>query len=265
MDWEESGAPKGDGGFHAAPAKKGGRGKKLLIALVVLVLVCVIGGKACSGKKVEKIEWPKTGLAAMLPEPPSEYGHVSMFSTSISATFEETSYDDYSAYVSSCKELGFTVDAVENNTSYDAKNADGYALSVDSYSDSMSVSLKNPSDDAQTPAAAPAAPAASEEAQPTENVETEEASGSSASEASARDAIDEYEAFMDEYVDFMVKYKESGNAASMLVDYGKMMKRYSDMSKKFEALGDGSMSDADAAYYLEVQNRVNQKLLDAAI
>ncbi len=67
-----------------------------------------------------------------------------------------------------------------------------------------------------------------------------------------------YEAFMDEYCAFMESYDMSD--MTMLQKYADMMNKYADFSAKCDAWN-GKMNDAETAYYLEVLNRVNQKLL----
>ena len=262
MDWEAAGSEK--------KPKKKGRGKLILIALVVIVLIAAVGGKACSGGTQdgasEKIDWPTTGLAAMLPDPPSEYGSVSMYSTSLSATFEKMDYDDFSAYVDSCKELGFSENAAEDNTSYEADNADGHHLRVNLISDTMMVDLSMPADEDEATEGTVVEEETPVQETPTETTtEAPAQTTTAASSSNARAAIDEYEAFMNEYIDFMKTYKDSGNPVSMAIDYAKMMKRYTEMTSKFSGLDDGSLSTEDLAYYVEVQNRVNQKLADAAL
>ena len=79
-----------------------------------------------------------------------------------------------------------------------------------------------------------------------------------------KDAIDSYEKFMDEYVAFMKKYKENPNDINLLSDYSKYMSKYSDMCSKFNKLGSENMNSAEIAYYIDVQTRVNQKLLEVA-
>ena len=356
MDWEVSGESKGGGSSKVPGGKKKGRGKIVLIAIVAIV-VLALAGRACSGGKDEKLDWPTTGLAAMLPDPPSEYGDVNVFDSSLSATFEQVEANDFADYVQACKDKGFTVDAKENGSSYEAYNEEGYALGVVDYSDSMSVSLDEPIEMAEiawpTSGAASLVPApkstygkivsessthfsvtvgktdreayeayieacksagftvdydkgdsyfnasdaggnkvrvdykgfnmmgvqvdaaeedsaAESQEQATSDAATAEQpaaqeTSQAASSSDARAAIDEYEKFIDEYIAFMTKYKDDGNPVSMLVDYTKMMKRYSDMTDKFSKLNDGSLSAEDSAYYLEVQTRVTQKLADAAL
>lgn len=78
-------------------------------------------------------------------------------------------------------------------------------------------------------------------------------------------AMDSYEAFFDEYIDFMNKYKTSDDSLSMLGEYAEYMKRYAEMAEKMEAIEDQELSDADSLYYLEVTNRIEEKLYKAAL
>ena len=74
--------------------------------------------------------------------------------------------------------------------------------------------------------------------------------------------LDSYEAYIDEYVEFMKKYSsDPGNAISMMDDYTKMMKRYADFADKVDKYDTDTMSKADLEYYLDVTNRCNKKLL----
>lgn len=113
---------------------------------------------------------------------------------------------------------------------------------------------------------------AESEAAETGMEQTEEAS---ASEAPAADpagirpefqqAMDSYEAFFDEYCAFMQKYAESdGSDLTLLADYASFMSQYSEMAADFEAWGEEELTDAETMYYLEMQTRINQKLLEAA-
>ena len=77
--------------------------------------------------------------------------------------------------------------------------------------------------------------------------------------------MDSYEAFIDEYVAFMNKYAESdGSDPALLTDYASYMSRYADMVADFEAWENEEMNEAEAAYYLEVQTRVSQKLFEVS-
>ena len=75
--------------------------------------------------------------------------------------------------------------------------------------------------------------------------------------------MDAYEDFMDEYIAFMEKYAEAdpASAALMLYDYTKLMERYAEFAEKLGAMDESDYTSAEWAYYLEVTNRVNEKLL----
>ena len=80
-----------------------------------------------------------------------------------------------------------------------------------------------------------------------------------------KEYMDSYEEFMDEYIEFMEKYEkaDSTSAALMLVDYARLMGRYTDFAEKLDAMDESDYTKAEWAYYMEVTNRVNQKLLKA--
>lgn len=80
-----------------------------------------------------------------------------------------------------------------------------------------------------------------------------------------KNAMDSYETFMGEYCDFMAKYNESdGSDLSLLSDYASFLSQYAEMAESFEAWDSEDLTDAETAYYLEVQTRVSQKLLEVA-
>ena len=87
---------------------------------------------------------------------------------------------------------------------------------------------------------------------------TEEPAGVS---ADFKAAMDEYEAFIDEYITFIKKYEEEGKPASMLADYAKMMTQYSEFAAAMVEYESEELSDADAAYLIQVNARVQAKLL----
>ena len=78
-----------------------------------------------------------------------------------------------------------------------------------------------------------------------------------------KEAIDSYETFMNDYCDFMKKYAESDDQASLLTDYMDYLNKFSDFSDKVDAIND-DLTDEENAYYLEVINRVNLKLIESA-
>ena len=81
---------------------------------------------------------------------------------------------------------------------------------------------------------------------------------------SVKEALDSYEAFIDEYIAFMQRYESSSDTSSLLMEYMDYLTRYADLTEKMEKMEDEDMSDADYAYYTEVMLRCSQKLLQAA-
>lgn len=79
-----------------------------------------------------------------------------------------------------------------------------------------------------------------------------------------KEALDSYEAFIDEYCDFMKKYNDDPTNFALLGEYADFMARYAEMTEKMNKLGEEDMNDAEAGYYLEVSARVSSKILEAA-
>lgn len=77
-----------------------------------------------------------------------------------------------------------------------------------------------------------------------------------------KEAMDSYEAFCDEYCDFMMQYKENPSDLKLLAGYSDMLIKLSEMEESFEAWEDEDLSKEELAYYVEVTNRVAQKLLE---
>ena len=79
-----------------------------------------------------------------------------------------------------------------------------------------------------------------------------------------KEAMDAYEAFYDEYCEFMVEYQKNPTDLTLLAKYGELMIKVTEMDKAFEEWEEGEMNDAELKYYLEVSNRIMQKLIDVA-
>lgn len=80
-----------------------------------------------------------------------------------------------------------------------------------------------------------------------------------------REAMDAYEAFMDEYCTFMKKYLGSdGTDLTLLADYAKYMSEYAEFVDAFEEWDEDEMNSKEMAYYIDVQVRVSKKLLEVS-
>lgn len=80
---------------------------------------------------------------------------------------------------------------------------------------------------------------------------------------SFKEEMDAYEAFYDEYIDFMKKYYSGGtaNLGDMLNDYNKMLEKEMEWAEKIDAVDETTLSPADDAYFLMVTLRIEEKLL----
>ena len=113
-----------------------------------------------------------------------------------------------------------------------------------------------------------AAPTAEPEAEPTEEPAPEPQTAAAENEIrpEVKEFLDAYEACMDEYVDFMQKYMNADptSMVSMMGDYYGILARYTEFAEKIDAFDESELTNAELAYYLEVTNRVSQKLLSVA-
>ena len=102
----------------------------------------------------------------------------------------------------------------------------------------------------------------SDEKKPEEAKETKPAQTADGVDPELKAFLDSYEEFMDEYILFMKKYMDDpGNAVTMLGEYASIMEKYGEFAEAVEKYDEKEMSTADAKYYLEVTNRINQKML----
>ncbi len=100
----------------------------------------------------------------------------------------------------------------------------------------------------------------------TSNSTSNSTSGATSSDnsvnASFRKVMDDYESFMNKYVEFMKRYKNSSDTMSMLAEYSTMMQDYAKFADSISSYNQNNLSTADWAYYIEVTTRVNKKLLE---
>ncbi len=111
----------------------------------VLTMLIALSLTACGGG--EKINWDDIVLGSMLPKPPASKGEIHYNSADeLWIDINDLSAKQYADYVEACKEMGFTVDAESDSSTYNAYNADGYKLKLSHYgSDAdMSIELEKP-------------------------------------------------------------------------------------------------------------------------
>lgn len=75
-------------------------------------------------------------------------------------------------------------------------------------------------------------------------------------------AMDSYEQFFNEYVEYMKTIEGTDDAGVIVGAMGDYMTQYADTMSKLDAIDEDSLSPADYAYYMEVHGRIMQKLAE---
>ena len=78
-------------------------------------------------------------------------------------------------------------------------------------------------------------------------------------------SMESYEAFFDEYIEFMESFKKDSSNLSMLAKYVDFITKYEKAMSEMEAINESELSDAEDKLFLETQLRINNKLTKAAI
>lgn len=188
----------------------------------------------------------------------------------------KTSKDDFTTYSNSVLNAGFSEGYSSGDTYFEGKNSDGYKVHIAYQGNNViRISLDAPKENEKTESPKPTEENKTETTPPTstktEDTPTPPAETSKPSNNSTggskefKETMDSYEKFFDEYIAFMKKYEKSnGTDMSLLADYAKYMQQYAETMKKFEDMKDDDMNTAETAYYIQVQSRINQKLLEVA-
>ena len=237
--------------------------------------------------KLGTITWPTGTAGYLLPEPSSTTGKFSYeHDASFCVYVGDTSKEEYDKYVTDCSDYGFDIDYDKGENYYRAYNEDGYYLSL-SYEGNniMLIRIDEPQKGAEAAAGTEnvteetakqeveetvaesrteeiATESETEEQQPAMDSDTSTV-GEDGMRKDFKEAMDSYEAFMNEYCDFMEKYSKNPTDASLMADYMSYMSKYDDFTKKFDQWGSEDLNDAELEYYIEVQTRVYERLAEA--
>ena len=84
--------------------------------------------------------------------------------------------------------------------------------------------------------------------------------GGSTSSADIRQFVDDYEAWMNSYCDFMEKYNSTDNKTALLGEYAQMMTDYAEWTKKYEDYDTSNATAEDLAYYNAANARILERL-----
>ncbi len=204
-------------------------------------------------------DWPNSDIAKLLPKPKSDYGKIEWEADyGFVIYIGNTTKSDYKDYVNAISENGFTVDYKKGDDYYYAKNVDGYSVNVKfEGNDIMFIRIDEP-DKNLTNTAGGNSDNATNNNNNNDNDDTGELNNGIRPEF--KEAIDSYEAFFDEYCEFMKNYNSSNDTTSMLNDYLSFMTRYTETMNKLNEINDKEMNTAELLYYTEAMTRINQKL-----
>ena len=150
-----------------------------------------------------------------------------------------------------------------NGSSFELTFEDGYlSLAIDNETALFQkVSDSQLIENADHPAADVPESGVAETVPTTEEIPTETTTDSeNAIRPEFKKAMDAYEEFYDEYCDLMAQYTKNPTDFSLLTKYGNMLSKMTEIDAAFEKWNDADMTTAEAAYYLEVNSRVLQKL-----
>ena len=221
------------------------------------------------------LRWPKFGVCKLLPVPPSTEGYIHEDSSDeADIDVYGMTQNDFYQYVAECQEMGFVIDYYSDETDYEAYNEDDYCLWIDYDQETEVMNIwiyydedydaENSEEETEEPTeAVTVAPTAEPTEEPTE-APTKEDTINGGLRKDFKEAMDNYETFMDEYVEFMKKYQKNPSDFTLLMEYAEVMADYVKFTEAFAEWADEDMNDAELAYYLEVQARVTKKLTEIA-
>ena len=226
-------------------------------------------------RELEKISWPTSELAKTLPVPEFDGGYINTDSSNeFSITLGNITKENYNKYVDECSSKGYNVDYNKTTDNYEANNDKGYHLEV-SYNGGRRISIELESNSNKStsttevekePEPTPSTSTESKEKEAdNSNKKEKQNSSSSKSKGISKDfkkAMDTYESFMNEYVDFMKKYQKNSSDISLLSQYATMTKKYAEQVSAFEKWDSKDLTTEEAKYYVDVQARVSKKLLE---
>lgn len=228
------------------------RGLKVFL-IGALASACLIG---CGGndeveydpiKEGSTVEWSSGGLWDLLPQPDSLNGELTNDSSEYVSFYLYGPIDECEAYIDKCVEAGFTEDYQRDEGFYDAYDAEGHYLNIYFFDgeDRYSVGIRQEALD--------------------QSCTTEENTESTDVDPDFKAAMDSYEAFFNEYCDFIETYNNSSDVTSLAADYADYMAQYTETMGELSKIDESTLSQADALYYAEVGGRISQRLAEVGM
>ena len=102
------------------------------------------------------------------------------------------------------------------------------------------------------------------EPEPEPEEEPEEEAPASGIRPEIKEAIDAYEAFVDEYCAFIETVNEDPTNAELLAAYIEYVDKLEEEERKMDAL-DKDLTEEEEDYYIEVLDRCNKKIMETAV
>ena len=225
----------------------------LAIAAFVLIVPVVNTSNSTPKEKYEKINWDYIVLKDELPKPKNEKGRIITNSDDSLFIYVQTkSEDDYRSYIEDCKNFGYTVETKTETHSFEAKNDKDYKIDLYyfDYNNELRIQLETKKETTTT----------TQQVEPTTT--TKAATNTTGLRSDFKQAMDSYEAFMNEYINFMKKYKANPSDMTILKDYSNYMSKYADWVNKFDKWESEDLNTEELKYYIDVQTRINKKLTE---
>ncbi len=213
--------------------------------------------------EMEVLQWPGSDIANSLPIPKSDIGKiVHETSEELRVYVGRTSIEDYKEYIKNCTVMGFDIDYEKGDKYYRANNAEGYHIELNYQgANVMLIQIDSPKEawreDEGTSTDQPSTTEVPIDANVPENIELIDGM-----RPEFKEAMDSYEEFYEEYCDLLKEYYANPMDMSLMTKYYDMLEKVVEVDEKFEAWNEKDMNDAELKYYLEVTNRIAQKMLD---
>ncbi len=222
--------------------------------------------------------WVDTPLSKLVPKPNSTVGKVDTESEKYFTYYAgKTSQDDFSTYANTVLNAGFSKDYKKGDDYFYGTNSDGYKVDIrytgnnvmkisitapeekEEINTSTSTESETPVEENKTETEKPAEEKKEETSKPSESTSSNNGIGTD-----FKKAMDSYEEFTNKYVDFMKKYNANPSDINLIADYATYVGKYAKFVADFEKWEDEELNSAETAYYIDVQTRVNKKLLEVA-
>lgn len=252
--------------------------KRISFLFLAIALIFVACSSIDNSSKKEKKEendssykefiWPDSDLAKLLPKARSNIGKIELdekyrSNDVLFIYVANTSLKDFKDYINSCIDKGFNYDCESGDNFFKAYNDDKYFLSLRLEEDNiMWVWINSPSDkvfndekkndseikdntfpENYTPPIA--------EVPPESNLSDKDI------RPEIKEDIDNYESFIDEYVEFMENFYP--DLYDTWIDYDEYQDKYETKSKEFSEIKNKDLTEDELNYFNEVLTRLKEK------